>query len=153
MMKGEDYIGLAVTFCCHDGKGNILLSKRGPKARDEHGRWDCGGGSVEYGDSAADTLRKEISEEYLTDVIDAQFIGYRDVFREKEGKVTHWLSLDFLVLVDPHKWGNGEPHKLDDVRWFPFHSLPEPMHSQWPKFAEKYADTLSEKLLTVRGGQ
>ncbi len=144
MTKGEDFIGLTVSFLCHDGKGNVLLSKRGPKARDEHGRWDCGGGGVEFGDTVEDTLRKEIKEEYCTDVLDAVFLGYRDVFREKDGKPTHWLSLDYLVRVDSDKWGNGEPHKLDAVQWFAFNELPEPMHSQWPKFRSKYLDRLLE---------
>lgn len=142
MQKGEDFIGITVSFLCHDGKGNVLLSKRSNQARDEHGRWDCGGGGVEFGDTVENTLRKEIMEEYCTDVLDAHFLGYRDVFREKDGKQTHWLSVDFLVLVDENKWGNGEPHKLESVEWFDFTQLPEPMHSQWPIFAEKYANRL-----------
>lgn len=142
MMKGEDFIGLTVSFLCHDGRGNVLLSLRGRAARDEHGRWDCGGGGVEFGDTAENTLRKEIAEEYCTDVLEARFLGYRDVFREKDGRRTHWLSLDYLVLVDSDKWGNGEPHKLESVEWFAFSKLPDPMHSQWPMFQEKYADIL-----------
>jgi len=31
MKKGEDYIGSAVVYLCHDGKGNFLLNKRGVK--------------------------------------------------------------------------------------------------------------------------
>lgn len=142
MKKGEDYIGLTVSFLCNDGEGNVLLSKRGEKARDEHGRWDCGGGGVELGDTAEETVRKEIREEYCTDAQRIEFLGYRDVFRQQNGKRTHWLSLDFLVLVDKEKAGNCEPHKLDEVRWFPFDALPEPMHSQWPKFLEQYRERL-----------
>jgi 8-oxo-dGTP pyrophosphatase MutT (NUDIX family) len=142
MKKGEDYIGITVSFLCHDGKGNVLLSKRGINARDEHGRWDCGGGGIEFGDTAEATVRKEIGEEYCTDVLAMEFLGYRDVFREQNGKHTHWLSLDFKVLVDREKVRNGEPHKLDEVRWFPLDKLPEPMHSQWPKFLAQYRDRL-----------
>lgn len=148
MKKGQDFIGLTVSFLCHDGAGRVLLSKRGLKARDEHGRWDCGGGGVEFGDTVEATLRKEIMEEYCTDVLRADFLGYRDVFREHEGSPTHWLSVDFLVLIDGEKWGNGEPHKLDAVEWFHFSSLPEPMHSQWPAFLEKY----EQKLLQLMHG-
>ncbi len=142
MKKGEDYIGVTVSFLCHDGKGRVLLSKRGVNARDEHGRWDCGGGGVELDDTVEHTLRKEIQEEYLTAVLDATFLGFRDVFREQNGRKTHWLSLDYLALVDAEKWGNGEPHKLDDVQWFPFSELPEPMHSQWPLFLKQYRERL-----------
>ncbi len=142
MKKGEDYIGITVSFLCHDGKGNVLLSKRGAKSRDEHGRWDCGGGSIEFGDTAEATVRKEIKEEYLTDALDIVFLGYRDVFREHQGKKTHWLSLDYQVLVDKSIAGNGEPHKLDAVEWFALNALPEPMHSQWPLFLTQYKDKL-----------
>jgi ADP-ribose pyrophosphatase YjhB (NUDIX family) len=142
MKKGEDYIGVTVSFLCHDGEGNVLLSKRGKNARDEHGRWDCGGGGVEFGDTVEGTLRKEISEEYCTDVLEAEFLGFRDVFREQNGTKTHWLSLDYYVRVEASKAGNGEPHKLDEVRWFPKDQLPEPMHSQWPKFREQYGERI-----------
>ena len=142
MKKGVDYIGVTVSFLCHDGKGSVLLSKRSSGARDEHGRWDCGGGGVEFGDTVEATLKKEIGEEYCTDVLDFQFLGFRDVFREQDGKPTHWLSLDYFVLVDPTKVKNGEPHKLDEVQWFPHDALPEPMHSQWPKFRDQYWATL-----------
>jgi len=134
MKKGEDYIAVTVSFLCHDGKGNVFLSKRSVNARDEHGRWDCGGGGVEFGDSVEQTLHKEIFEEYRAKVRQAVFLGYRDVFREQNGKKTHWISLDYLALIDPKESGNGEPHKLETVGWFPFSELPEPMHSQWPNF-------------------
>ena len=148
MNKGQDYIGITVSFLCHDGEGNVLLSKRGAAARDEHGNWDCGGGGVEFGDTVVNTLRKEIAEEYCTDVLKHEFLGFRDVFREQNGKKTHWISLDYLALVDKNKWGNGEPHKLAEVKWFPWNALPEPMHTQWQKFVDQYR----EQLLQLRHG-
>ncbi len=42
--KGTSFVGLSVAFICHDGKGNVFMSKRGSNTRDEHGRWDFGGG-------------------------------------------------------------------------------------------------------------
>src|SRR6185369_7557573 len=100
LIKGIDHIGITTTFLCHDGKGHVLMNKRSTNARDEHGRWDPGGGSVDFGMSAEETLKKEIAEEYCTDVLEFEFLGYRDVFRTQNGKPTHWLSLDFKVLVD-----------------------------------------------------
>lgn len=68
MQKGVDYIGNAVVYFCHDGKGNFLLAQRSKNARDEQGRWDIGGGGIDFGDTVVDTLKKEIKEEYSTDV-------------------------------------------------------------------------------------
>lgn len=142
MKKGEDYIGITTSYLCHDGVGNVVLSKRGVNCRDEHGRWDCGGGGVEFGHTAEETVRKEVKEEYGAEAREVVFLGFRDVFREQNGKKTHWVSLDYKVLVDPSQVKNAEPHKFDEVRWFRLDALPEPMHSQWPLFMKQYKRVL-----------
>ncbi len=138
MKKGEDYTGVTIVYLCHDGKGNVLLNKRSINCRDEHGAWDCGGGGLEFGDTVEDTLKKEIAEEFCTDVLSYEFLGYRDVHRELNGKKTHWIALDFKVLVDREKAKNGEPHKFDAVQWFSLKNIPTPLHSQVPKFFDLY---------------
>ena len=79
-----DHLGVCVVFFCHDGNGRFLLSKRTNKARDEHETWDSGGGGVNFGEPVLKTLAREIKEEYCTDVIEAEFLGYRDVHRKVE---------------------------------------------------------------------
>ena len=130
MKKGEDCIGISVVYFCHDGEGNFVFNKRSANCRDEQDKWDIGGGGVDFGDSLEQTLRKEIKEEYCTDILDFEFLGYRDVFRENNSKKTHWLAMDFKVLVDKTKVANGEPHKFDAVEWFRLDNLPSPIHSQ-----------------------
>ena len=142
MQKGVDYIGNAVVYFCYDDKGNVLFGKRSKNSRDEQGRWDIGGGGIEFNDTVENTLRKEIKEEYCTDVLDYEFLGYRDVKRKHDGKITHWTALDFKVLVDKDKAKNGEPHKFEAVEWFTLKNLPDPIHSQLPNFLEKYKDKL-----------
>lgn len=142
MRKGVDYTGISIVFACHDGEGNFLLSKRSAQCRDEHGTWDPGGGGVEFGDTIEMTLKKEIAEEYCTDVLAFERLGYRDVHREHEGAKTHWLALDFKVLIDRSKVKNGEPHKIGELGWFTLDALPSPMHSQWPVFFALYKDKL-----------
>ena len=138
MKKGEDFTGVTVVFQCHDGNGNFLLSKRSTNCRDEHGRWDPGGGGVEFGDTVEETLRKELIEEYCTPALAYDFLGYRDLHRMLNGVPTHWIALDFTVLVDRAKVKNGEPHKFDDLAWFTLDAFPTPMHSQWPSFFTNY---------------
>ena len=142
MKKGEDYTGISVVYLCHDGQGKYLLAKRGVNCRDEHGMWDCGGGGLEFGDTVLNTLQKEIAEEYCTDIISSEFLGYRDVHREHNGKKTHWVALDFLVQVDPKEVKNGEPHKFSDIKWFTLENLPKKLHSALPNFFSKYKDRL-----------
>lgn len=142
MKKGVDFTGVTIVFACHDGQGNFLFSKRSAQCRDEHGTWDPGGGGLEFGDTVEETLRKEIKEEYCADVLSYEHLGYRDVHRVNHGVRTHWVALDFKVLVDRSKVQNGEPHKADELGWFTLDALPSPMHSQWKFFLSLYKDKL-----------
>lgn len=103
-----------------------------------------GGGGLEFSDTVENTLKKEIAEEYCTDVMSYEFLGYRDVHRENQRVKTHWIALDFKVRVNKEKVANGEPHKFDDVQWFTLSNLPSPLHSQFPNFLEKYKDKLED---------
>ncbi len=143
MKKGEDYTGITVVYMCHDGNGNVLFNKRSQNCRDEQGNWDIGGGGLEFDDTIENTLRKEIKEEYCTDVLAYEFLGYRDVHRENNGKKTHWIALDFKVLVDRNKVANGEPNKFDEIGWFKIGEFPTPIHTQIPKFLEYYKDKIA----------
>jgi 8-oxo-dGTP diphosphatase len=143
LKKGFDYIGNTVTFVCHDGEGNYLLAKRSVNCRDEHGTWDPGGGGIDWGDTVEHTLEKEIAEEYCTTILEKEFLGYRDVHRiAPDGRPTHWIALDFKVLVDRSTVKIGEPHKFDEIGWFTLDSLPSPLHSQFPTALTQYKGRL-----------
>lgn len=141
--KGVSFTGITVVFLCHDGNGNLLLTKRSKQTRDEHGRWDPGGGSVKHGQSIEENLLREVKEEYNATPIDTEFIGYFDAFRSsKEGLPTHWLALCFAVQLDPEEVRINEPHKVDDFGWFSLDDLPSPMHSQFGKFMQLHGKAL-----------
>jgi 8-oxo-dGTP pyrophosphatase MutT (NUDIX family) len=142
--KGVDCVGVTIVYFCHDGEGKFVMAKRKNTTRDEHGRWDIGGGGLEFGDTVEGTLRKEIMEEYCTNVLDFEFLGYRDVHREHEGKPTHWIALDFKARIDPGMVAIGEPHKFDEVGFFTFDTIPEHTHSQFPAFLNAYRDRLEK---------
>ncbi len=142
MQEGIDYVGVSVVYICHDKDGNIIFSKRGQNSKDEQGTWDTGGGRVEFKDTVLQTLKKEIAEEYCTDILEYEFLGYRDLHREHEGKKTHWIAIDFKVLVDREKVKNGEPHKFDEIGWFTLDNLPTPLHSQIMTQISLYKDKL-----------
>lgn len=70
MKKGIDYTGVSVVFFCHDCKGRILMAKRSQNCRDEKGKWDIGGGGLDFGENVDETLAKEIMEEYCAEILD-----------------------------------------------------------------------------------
>ncbi|MBP7057537.1 NUDIX domain-containing protein [Candidatus Gracilibacteria bacterium] len=146
MIRGVDYIGVAVIFYCHDGAGNLLLIKRGIKARDEHGKWEVGGGAVDWGETQEQALRREIMEEYCTDVISFELMGIRDDIREHNGHTIHWVAAEYLVEVDHDKAAIGEPEKFTDIGWFKLDHMPDLLHVNLELGLKKYASKLQSRL-------
>ncbi len=142
MIKGVDHIGITVTYACHDGKGNFLLSKRSLKTRDEQGMWEFGGGGLEFGETVEKGLARELKEEYGAKILKSEFLGFRNVHREQQGKKTHWLALDFKVLIDPKQVRNGEPEMIEELSWFRLDKLPNNQHSQLPIYLKLHKHKL-----------
>ncbi len=143
--KGINYIGVSVVYFCHDGRGNVVMGKRSQNARDEKGKWDIGGGALELNESVDQALKKEIQEEYNCKVISYEFLGFREVHRIFDENKTHWIGLDFKVLVDVSDLKTNEPEKFDDVKLFPISEMiidSDLVHSQLPEFLRKYKDKL-----------
>lgn len=144
LRRGIDHIGISASFVVHDGKGNVLLQKRGPGARDENGNWDVGGGAIEFGESIDEAVKREIQEELCVEPIGIQFLTVYDAFREHNGHKTHWIAIMHAVLVDPSGVKIGEPDKIEELGWFKSTQLPSPLHSQ---FWKSYQIALDMKIL------
>lgn len=134
LRRGIDHIGVSAATVVHDGKGRILLMKRGPKARDERGRWDVCGGAVEFGESIDEAVKREIGEELCTKPLEIDFLTAYDAHRTNhEGDRTHWIAIVNAARVDPKEVKIGEPHKISEIGWFGLKDLPKPQHSQLHK--------------------
>ncbi len=78
MKRGVDYIGVGVGAILVNAEGSVFLAKRGEKAKNERGTWEFPGGSVEFGETLSEALKREMLEEYdieievgdLLDVVD-----------------------------------------------------------------------------------
>lgn len=133
LKKGVDHIGVTCVFFCHDGRGNLLMQKRSQECRDERGTWDCGSGSMEFGETFEETVKREIKEEYCVDAKNLKFCGVRNVLR-KNGKInTHWVALIFAAKVNPKNAKIGEKRKMEEIGLFPAKKLPKPQHSMLKK--------------------
>jgi len=62
--RGIDYIGVGVGAIITDNQGRLFLARRGPESKNERGLWEFPGGSVEFGETMADALRREMREEF-----------------------------------------------------------------------------------------
>lgn len=131
--RGIDHIGVGVCVVVHDGNGNLLMMQRGPKARDERGKWDICGGAIEFGELVEDAVRRELMEELCVKPTNVEFITAYEAHREHDGKQTHWVQLLHTAQVDPAQVKIGEPHKISQLGWFNSTNLPEPRHSMFNK--------------------
>lgn len=57
-------------------------------------------------------LRTEIKEEYGTDVLEFEYLGFSDL---------HWINIGFLWIIkffNKEEVYKAESYKLDEVKWF-----------------------------------
>lgn len=141
--KGKSFVGVTTSSFCHDGNSRYFLNKRSNKARDERGVWDTCGGGLKAGITAEENVIREVQEEYGATPLEVKALGYREMFRvDHDGTPTHWISLDFLVKLNPAHAKNNEPEMFTEVGWFKIKDFPEPRHSQMNTWLEKYKDVL-----------
>lgn len=131
LKRGVDFIGVTVCFIVHDGKGKFLLQKRSKNTRDEHGKWDIGGGAVEFGETLDQAVRREVQEELCTQPSKVEFLAAYEAHRDNHGTPTHWIALLHSVQVDPSAVKIGEPDRIDEIAWFNSYDLPSPLHSMF----------------------
>ncbi len=116
-------------FVVHDGQKNLLLQKRSKNCRDEQGRWDIGGGALEFGESWEAAVRREISEELDAKIIKLDFLKAFNALRNENNLPSHWVALVYAVQVEPKSVKINEPDKIDEIGWFRLNKLPKPLHS------------------------
>ena len=129
LKAGIDFIGVTTPFYCNDGKGNFLLHKRSSIARDEQGKWDFGGGQLEFGEEVQAGVLREVQEEYgLKGIIQEQLEAH-SIIRTQNGIKTHWLAIPFFVKVNIKKAKIIEITKVSQIGIFTLDKLPKPLHS------------------------
>lgn len=144
MKVGEDFIGISTPFYCYNEDGELLIHKRSNNCRDEQGTWDFGGGKLEFGLSPEENVLKEISEEYGCTGLITKKLPYYTLFRNNNGKNTHWLALPFFVKVKKEEAKNNEPESIDEIKWVKLNNLPEPLHQGVKKALALYEKEFKE---------
>lgn len=126
MKKGIDYIGVSAGAIIFNDKGEIFLSKRSQNTKNEKGCWETPGGSVEFGETLEQAVKREMVEEYGAEIeIIEQWLSSDHIIpAEKQ----HWLATTFLAKF---KTGQEpkvmEPEKCDEIGWFNLNNLPTPL--------------------------
>ena len=126
MKRGIDYIGVSVGAMVLNDKGQLFLSKRSQNCKNERGHWETPGGSVELGETLEEAVKREMVEEYGVDIEIIEQFPAVDHLIPAEGQ--HWVATTFLARFKPGQDPKiMEPDKCDEIGWFAFDKLPEPL--------------------------
>ncbi len=119
----------------HPEKGVVLVRRKNPPFG-----WALPGGFVDYGERVEDAARREALEETSLHVRLEGLLGvYSDPARDPR---QHTISTVFIAVADNPEDVRGADDALE-ARYFPFHSLPEPLAFDHKKILEDMLSRLS----------
>lgn len=115
MKKGIDFIGVGAGAIIFNDEGEVFITQRGPKARNEAGKWDFPGGSVEFGERCEDAVVRELKEEFGIDieVIELLEVVNHIIPEEKQ----HWVSPSYIARYIGGEPKIMEPEKCIKMKW------------------------------------
>lgn len=116
MQKGVDFVGVGVGAAILNEEGKLFLARRGENAKNERGKWETPGGSLEYGEKLEETLIREIQEEYGCKIEIVDQLGVFDHIIPEEKQ--HWVAISFLCTIVSGEPTILEPHKCSEIGWF-----------------------------------
>jgi mutator protein MutT len=122
MKRGVDYIGVGVGVILVDQEGRLFLARRGPSSKNERGLWEFPGGSVEFGETLAAAIQREMREEFGIEIEVGQLVDVADHILAEEGQ--HWVSPTFRGRIVSGEPSIQEPGKCSEIGWFSVEQVP-----------------------------
>jgi 8-oxo-dGTP diphosphatase len=122
LKPGIDYIGVGVGAVLVDEAGRLFLARRGPLAKNERDLWEFPGGSVEYGETLAGALQREMREEYGIEIAVGDLLDVVDHILPEEEQ--HWVSPTYLCTIVSGEPRILEPGKCSQIGWFRPEEMP-----------------------------
>jgi 8-oxo-dGTP diphosphatase len=120
---GHDHIGVGGGVLILNKKNETFLIKRGKNSKNEIGYWNKPGGTVEYGETLVQAMKREAKEEIGVEIEIFGYLQHSDHILKKEKQ--HWVGFNLLGKVKSGTPKNMEPRKFDDAKWFNLHKLPK----------------------------
>lgn len=116
MKKGVDYIGVGVGAIIFDKHKRVFLALRGPKSKNEPGKWNFPGGTIEFGETSSQTIIREMKEEFGIIVKPLQMLDAADHIIPEEKQ--HWIALGYIAKITKGTPVILEPEKCTAIGWF-----------------------------------
>ncbi len=122
---GKDFIGVSVGAVLFNEKGEVFLSKRGEKAKNEKGKWEFPGGAVHFNESLEEACKREFREEYGIEISLEKVLHVANHIISEEKQ--HWVATTFLAKLKSGQPKILEPLKCSEIGWFKLNALPQPL--------------------------
>lgn len=116
MKRGVDYIGVGVGAAIFNSDGKLFITKRGDKAKNERGKWEIPGGSVEFGETFEQAIKREMREEVGVEIEVIELLGICDHIIPNENQ--HWVSPTYICKIKKGIPQILEPSKCAEIGWF-----------------------------------
>lgn len=104
-------------------KKEVLLKKRSKKSRNEIGKWEKPGGTIDFEENSILAMKREIKEEVNININIWGLLPHTDHILKKEKQ--HWMALNYLANIKSGTVKNMEPGKCDELKWFALNKLPK----------------------------
>jgi 8-oxo-dGTP diphosphatase len=116
MKAGSDYIGVGVGALIFNQEGKFLLTLRGPKAKNERGKWEIPGGAVDFGETFEQAIQREVFEELGIKIKVKELLQICDHIIPDEQQ--HWVSPTYICEIIEGTPTIKEPEKCSEIGWF-----------------------------------
>ena len=110
----------AVAVIIKNEKGQILLSQRGPAARDGQGLWENVGGEIDPGETAEMALKREVKEEIGVDLLEIEELFHQTA--EPNESNTVWTSYVYQGKIEGEP-KIMEPDQCTKLKWININEL------------------------------
>ena len=145
MKPGKDFIGFGCGALIVNDKNQVLLMHRtGKSSGGLGGTWSRPGGTVEFGETVDDAIKREIKEELNLDIELFGIGTFHEDIVIKDGEKRHWLSYGPFAKIVGGELKNTEPEKHDKIEWFDLDNLPENIVHYTKKAIEDYKEWLKK---------
>lgn len=122
-IRGKDYIGVGCGAVIQNEEGKVLLMLRGPQVRNEKGTWSIPGGGVDFGETRAEAIQREVKEELDCEIRVLREIITVDHIIPTENQ--HWVTTHFICKVVSGHPKITEPDKCERIDWFSLKDMPK----------------------------
>ncbi len=105
----------------HDGAGKYFLARRGPTSRDDVGKWEFPGGTVDFYETREQAVQRLMRKKLGIELVIEDILGVYDVI-DRDNK-DHWLSTTFMATIRHGEPKTADATKHTDVGWFTLDEL------------------------------